>query len=56
MLSTGSNTCTVVSGLTASSMTCTFSIDPIATNKDVLTINGAFDAVQTSGTIFEIKI
>lgn len=54
MLGSGTQTCTAISGITPTAMECSFSIDSIATNKDVLTITGAFTAVQTS--FFEIQI
>jgi hypothetical protein len=56
MLSSGTNTCIVLSGLSSSSLSCTFTVNNIASGVDTLTITGAFSAVQTSGSAFEIEI
>jgi len=42
MLSSGSNICGAGAGLTSTSVTCQFVIDPISTNQDKLTVSGAF--------------
>ena len=56
MLSSGSNICSVGTGLTSSSVTCTFTRDPGTTNKDYLTINNAFTTAIAGNNYFEIKI
>jgi hypothetical protein len=56
MLPSGSNTCTAGSGLSSSSMSCTFYRDPSPTARDYLTINNAFSSALAGNNFFEIKI
>jgi hypothetical protein len=56
MLPSGSNTCTAGSGLSSTSMSCTFYRDPSPTARDYLTINNAFSSALAGNNFFEIKI
>jgi len=56
MLPSGSNTCSAGTGLTSTSVTCTFYRDPSSTGIDSLTINNAFATAQSGNNYFEIKI
>jgi hypothetical protein len=56
MLPSGSNSCSAGSGLSSSSVTCTFFRDPTSTARDYLTINNAFPSALNGNNYFEIKI
>lgn len=56
MLDPGSTTCSPESGLTSTALTCTFTVNPIPSGLDTLLISGAFQAVQTGGSVFEISV
>lgn len=56
MLSPGTNLCSPISGLTATSLSCTFTINANPSGLDTLLISGAFQAVQTAGSVFEISV
>ena len=54
MLTAGSVTCVGISGLTTTSFTCTFTVNPIITGTDTLTITNAFPTAQAAYSTFSI--
>lgn len=56
MMTSGGATCSALSGLTSPSLSCSFVIDPIPTNRDTLIIQGAFTASLNGGFPFSIQV